>query len=330
MMSVIIAFIKKAVVPYVARVIYRFKYEKSYLHTYHDCLCMNNNVLIPQTISEQLLYSTVRIIGLIDNKPTSFGTGFFYNIKIDDTKQIELILTNKHVIENNSSLSFFLHEATLVNDHLYPAGSSFQITFNDFKTIWIPHPNPDVDLGALLFVPIREQVKNQLNKVPFIQTLDESLIKDDMQLKEQSTVADEVLMVGYPIGLWDEFNNFPIIRKGITATHPAIDFQNKSIGVVDIACFPGSSGSPILICMEGSFSDKLGNLVIGGRKIIFLGLLSSGPTFTSEGKIEIKEIPTVNMQTVSINTQMIHLGYYVKAKEILNLCNHIKKITGHN
>ncbi|HBD7115611.1 TPA: hypothetical protein OX081_000894 [Legionella pneumophila] len=90
-----------------------------------------------------------------------------------------------------------------------------------------------------------------------------------------------------------------------------------------MACFPGSSGSPVLICLQG-FHDKVGNYHIGANKNILLGLLSSGPYLTQSGKIEIKEIPTTNMVPVASFNQMIHLGYYVKAKEILVLCEHIK------
>ncbi|MDF1929964.1 hypothetical protein PGH45_07675 [Legionella pneumophila] len=134
---------------------------------------------------------------------------------------------------------------------------------------------------------------------------------------------NKVLMIGYPIGLWDEVNNFPIVRNGITASHPSLDFNGRSIGIIDMACFPGSSGSPVLICLQG-FHDKVGNYHIGANKNILLGLLSSGPYLTQSGKIEIKEIPTTNMVPVASFNQMIHLGYYVKAKEILVLCEHIK------
>lgn len=43
--------------------------------------------------------------------------------------------------------------------------------------------------------------------------------------------------VVYEIGLWDELNNFPIIRNGITVSHPVLNFNGKSIGIVDMACY---------------------------------------------------------------------------------------------
>ena len=76
--------------------------------------------------------------------------------------------------------------------------------------------------------------------------------------------------------------------------------------------------------MKG-FHDKSGTYHIGASKNILLGLLFSGPYLTQSGKIEIKEIPTANIAPVTTYNQMIHLGYYVKAKEISVLCDVIKE-----
>lgn len=255
--------------------------------------------------------------------------GFFFHINLEGSSKIELILTNKHAVKDCKSLSFYLHEAESDDERLYPTGKSLSINIEDYSSIWIPHPDPDVDLGALLFVPIAEQIKAGLNKEVFRIPLDEALIKTDQALLNTTSVGDEVLMVGYPNGLWDEINNFPILRKGIAATPPGLDFQNEEsnirgkVGIVDIASFPGSSGSPILICMQGSFPDKAGNLNVG-NKVILLGLLSSGPIYTSEEKIQIKAIPTQLVPVTQYN-QMLHLGIYVKAKTILELSFLIKE-----
>lgn len=214
-------------------------------------------IIQPRTVAEQLLYSTVQICG-----DYGTGTGFFFHIQLDKDKQIQLILTNKHVIDGNKTLSFYFHEAINNHQKQEPTNHSFSITVENYADIWIPHPNSDIDLGALLFVPIRQHAKEQLKKEIFNVSFDDSLIRTDDALAEESDVDNKVLMIGYPIGLWDEINNFPIVRDGITASHPALDFNGKSIGVIDMACFPGSSGSPILICMKG-FHDKTGTYHVG-------------------------------------------------------------------
>lgn len=61
-------------------------------------------------------------------------------------------------------------------------------------------------------------------------------------------------MIGYPNGLWDSQNNLPIIRRGITATSVKKDYNGKKEFLIDAAVFPGSSGSPVFIFNEGSYS----------------------------------------------------------------------------
>lgn len=43
-------------------------------------------------------------------------------------------------------------------------------------------------------------------KIPIVIPFDESLIPSEAQLKELSAIED-IVMVGYPDGIWDSFNN---------------------------------------------------------------------------------------------------------------------------
>jgi hypothetical protein len=165
---------------------------------------------------------------------------------------------------------------------------------------------------------------NAMTPFPFFKALDPTLIRSQSQLEELNAVED-ILMAGYPNGLWDATNNFPLLRRGITASHPGVEFDVGGVGttVVDIASFPGSSGSPVFIYNTGTFSDKKGNTTIGGR-VIFLGILYSGPTFQSDGSIVIRNIPTVNVAVPQMN-MMMNLGYIIKARELAELGSAIFK-----
>ena len=264
---------------------------------------------------------------MINNQPNSTGTDFFYRFSIGDNKFVGLILINRHVIGNNKAFSFFFHELDdkqSPQSQSGPLGKSISITIDDISSLWVPHPDPNVDLVAILFSPIEAKIRNEQNKQIFRIALDDTIIKSDDELEQISSVGDEVLMVGYPIGLWDKKANFPIIRKSISATHSTIDFEGNSIGIVDVACFSGSSGSPILIVKEGIHTNKKRNTALGSNIAILLGLLFAGPFNSKEGDIEIKEIPTKRTMVTNYQ-QMIHLGYYVKVKEILKLCEQIKE-----
>ncbi|MEB0261247.1 MULTISPECIES: hypothetical protein [unclassified Mucilaginibacter] len=90
-------------------------------------------------------------------------------------------------------------------------------------------------------------------------------------------MLEEILMVGYPNGIWDQINNKPILRRGITATHPNFDYNGQKEVMIDTACFPGSSGSLVFIFNEHGYQDKKGNITLGSSRVYLLGVLFARP-----------------------------------------------------
>lgn len=267
----------------------------------------------PISISERMMFNTVRLVA----SDRSSGTGYFYNFVIDN-KIVPVIITNKHVVNYNSNetMTFYLHLRNGENE----SNESYQVTLT---LNWIFHSKKDL---CFCFVnPVFEFVKKQTSKDVFYIAIDETILPSQKMLEELSAL-EELVMVGYPIGLWDKNNNFPIFRKGYTASHPAIDFNESGIGLVDMACFPGSSGSPIYILNEGGYKDKVGNLNWGQSRIIFIGTLFSGPIYDATGKLVVTDIPTSNQVVESHTGIMVNLGYYIKSSEILEFKNIIKEI----
>lgn len=267
----------------------------------------------PQAITEKLLFSTIKI-----NTKTGTGTGFFFEFTNENVR-IPVILTNKHVVKDTDVISLSLHVA----HNQQPTDENINV---EYQTNWIEHPK--YDLCCCFFQPLVEYCNSTLKKAIYYAPIGESNIWNDKQLSELKTMED-IVMVGYPIGLWDDVHNLPIFRKGVTSTHPAINFKGEKIGLIDAACFPGSSGSPICILNEGGYVDKYNNTNLGGSRFALLGIQFAVPVFNAKGEIIIQEIPT--KQETFINTQlMTNLGYYIKASEILTLkeevLKHIKEI----
>jgi hypothetical protein len=116
----------------------------------------------------------------------------------------------------------------------------------------------------------------------------------------------------------------PIFRKGITATHPNLNYEGRDEFLIDAACFPGSSGSPVFLYNMGSYADRQGGTVIGTR-IALLGILYAGPQFTVKGEIVVSPIPT-QMKPVPISRIPTNLGIVIKAKQILEFKPIIEKM----
>ena len=81
-----------------------------------------------------------------------------------------------------------------------------------------------------------------------------------------------------------------------------------------MACFPGSSGSPIYILNETSYSDKKGNMYMG-KRVILIGILYAGPRYNAQGDLIVTTIPT-HQKIQTTTPMMINLGYYIKAHEL--------------
>lgn len=155
------------------------------------------------------------------------------------------------------------------------------------------------------------------NKSPFFRSLYKSLIPT-AEIMQELNAMEELVMIGYPNGIWDNVNNQPILRRGITATHPNKDYLGKKEFMADIACFPGSSGSPVLVFNPNGYQDKNGNIYMGTSRVLLMGVLYAGPQHTATGEIEVVTVPTRQVP-MSILRIPNNLGMIIKSERILEL-----------
>ncbi|PWK80721.1 trypsin-like peptidase [Fulvimonas soli] len=261
--------------------------------------------------AEKLMQTTVRLECLLQNGKTSTGTGFFFSFEVDENASIPLIVTNKHVINGSTRGTFVL---TKRDDAGEPVVGSYEhIQLDNFESLWLKHPDPNVDLAVFPMAPLLNGAE-QAGKKFFFLPLGETLIPTSEVLSGLGGIED-ITMIGYPNGIWDIRNNMPIVRRGITATNPKHDYNGLPIFVIDCACFPGSSGSPVLIFNQGGYMDANGNLNLGGTRVILLGVLFAGPQHVAEGEVQTIDVP---LQQLSISLSKIpnNLGFVVKAQKL--------------
>lgn len=276
------------------------------------------------TTSEQLAFTTIRIQCQSDSEGISIGTGWFFIFSFDDGKQVPVIITNHHVIKGSAKGTFQLTRANA--DGTPQIGKFDHIVFDNFEKNWFHHPKPEIDLCFMPIAPLLYEARKQGVSF-FCRQIDESLLPNQKLLSEL-TALEEILMIGYPIGIWDSFNNMPIFRKGITATHPNLNYEGKDEFLIDAACYPGSSGSPVFLYNLGTFSNRQGGTSIGTR-IALLGVLYAGHQFNVEGEIKVLPIPT-QMKPVPISRIPINLGVVIKANQILDFKPIIEKMLKAN
>lgn len=273
------------------------------------------NIQIDTHHSNQLLFLTARIFGKTSNGSDVCGTGFFYDLSTEAKADLGtmLLVTNKHVIDDMVSGEFAMH---LHDGGSHPSGKSVLVLPSDFQKHWIMHPDPEVDLCA---APLRELLVDSGvdGEMLWNTCLSRVHIGTETDLALLPSV-ENVVMVGYPIGAWDDVNNLPLVRKGITSTHPGIDYQGRPVGLVDIASFPGSSGSPILVYNDGVVLSRSHPSTAARSRSMLLGVLFQQMIFPEDGTIQYRKVPT-KIVPFPVTHLSAHLGVYCKAREILVL-----------
>lgn len=260
---------------------------------------------------EQLAFVTIRIECDLSTGGVSTGTGFFYRFAENEFTHVPTIVTNKHVIKNGTigRILFTLQKANGEPD----IGNTHSWIITDFEKAWIPHPDPSIDLCVMPIHQLLALAQAQGKQFVFT-TLAPDLVPSDDDIKD-FVGMEKIIMIGYPNGIWDQKNNFPVFRSGITATHYRYDWNGKPEFLIDAACFPGSSGSPVLVCDIGQVHTRSG-VQIGNTRIKLLGVLYAGPQHQVDGSVEIVPIPISN-QLITTSRIPNNLGMVIKSR-VLN------------
>lgn len=261
------------------------------------------------TPAEELLYSTIKIESFTNGSLAGTGTGFFVTFPYKPNADVAVVVTNKHVIASATELAFTCHLA----DGNEPSGQ--------FRTVRIPiepgliyrHPARDVDLCAILFQPIATYAQQTLGAHLFYICTGMGSIPTEAEWHEFDAIED-VIMVGYPRGISDAHNNMPITRRGITASSLSKKYEGRDEFMIDMACFPGSSGSPVFIfdMAKPVFNSKTGSFGMRSRMRL-LGALYAGPVIDSHGQIILAKPTTISVKS------MMHLGNVIRSTKIIDL-----------
>jgi hypothetical protein len=259
-----------------------------------------------------IVRSTVKIDCTLENGTVCSGPGFFFTFLKTDDNYVPAIITNKHVIEGAVTGCIYF---TVSDDTVMPNGCRYEkVILDQFEKRWLQHPEESIDLCIMPIADIMKNFHNKGIKIA-IALIETSLIPSSQALSELLEIED-VTMVGYPIGLWDEINNYPIVRRGITATPPFLNFCGNEEFLIDAACFPGSSGSPVFLYNEGGYTTKTGTFVVAGGRLLLLGVLYGGAWYNeNEGKIKTANLPRMK-KALTVTEIPNNLGVVIKSNKI--------------
>ncbi len=251
-------------------------------------------------ISLTWVHATIRV----ENEWGKGGTGFLVIRKMEKNQGKVFLVTNKHVIHLDPESREKAHFLTLFLNVREKDGTVVGKTFQaplieDDQKLWREHPNPHVDVTAV-------DITSLINSHPNLENrgADYSLFATPQILKEENiTEGEEVLILGYPLGLFHTRIHSPLVRQGIVATKIGERIQVRlpsSSGdplrveipgfLIDAAIIPGSSGSPVVL--KPIIGRKIKDKVEMGTAVPYLlGIVSA--TETTAIRMEGYAFPTL-------------------------------------
>ena len=266
--------------------------------------------------TDKMAKSTVRI-ECFEAERRSVGSSFYCVFPLKTLGAVPVLITNRHVVEGFRNIRIVLstapdpRQATLERRRV--------LAFNRLDEVVHFHDNPEIDLAAILLRPILNRNVNDGSTI----YLEDISLKDFAAegVENQLRFVEDVLVVGYPQGQWDETRNLPLFRRGITASPAMLDYNGESKFLIDCAIFPGSSGSPVFLYNFPAYIED--GKVNFGERCALLGVVSSVLVHDVEGTVEEVDIPTAT--GVTISEMPSNLGVVIKAREILKLAEVIAR-----
>lgn len=230
------------------------------------------------------LYATVPI----DNPQGESGTGFLVLREIAPSQGRVFLLTNKHVICRDSAMRSSVHHIRCHFNTKESDGSAGTVSGEiplinpDGSKRFREHPDADTDVFAI-------EVTDVIQLNPKIEKRWATYNDFALEAKRTEldiTVGEDIVTIGYPLGLRQGDSNFPLIRQGVISTKIGTRLKDKvqdSQGnirnrtlrafLIDGATVPGSSGSPVVL--KPVIGRIQGNsIIMGSAPPVLLGIVA--------------------------------------------------------
>ncbi|MGH7828278.1 MAG: trypsin-like peptidase domain-containing protein [Candidatus Binatia bacterium] len=250
-------------------------------------------ILCTKATASPIAKTWLRATAKIENEEGKTGTGFFVFREVKKNSGKIFLVTNKHVVNEDRQKRLAAQRLKIFVNLNGNSGTveaaDFEIPLIDDKgkPLWREHEDIHVDVLAV-------DIAHFVNRTP---KLHKQLIRytdfitPEIMEKQDVTIADEVLIVGYPAGLTHAKTNFPLVRQGLIATRigERITLEvNDSTGkkttveipgfLVDATVIGGSSGSPIILKPVRGFKITDGTneaTILPEKNPYLLGIISA-------------------------------------------------------
>lgn len=188
---------------------------------------------------------TLIAIGDMDKKKficeaTGFLIGFVAKKSGDLTKRTYYVylVTNRHVFEDKKNVYFRMNK-------LDGGAAVFKqpLHYSNGEPRWLAHGYEEVDI-AMMAIKTRVLQDRKLEFTIF----NEEMSAFYRNFKDIGIeVGDEVYVLGFPMGIAGELQNYPYVKWGVISRIDKELVRKTKTFLIDSSIFPGNSGSPVVL-----------------------------------------------------------------------------------
>jgi len=218
---------------------------------------------------------------------SSRGSGFLVAMNPPVFDRV-VVVTNKHVIDSNEAIRHAATDVTVwmnkkdANGAIAATTVSVSLYDSGGAALWREHPSPEVDVYAFDLSPTIAANSDLV----FRYATESAFASAHERTSLDITGGDEVIVVGYPLGLRQGPTNHPLIRQGIIATRIGEELwedvavpgggttvRKRRGFLFDGATIPGSSGSPVIL--KPAIGRIVGDAIwMGNTPAMLLGIVA--------------------------------------------------------
>ncbi len=267
----------------------------------------------PRFFIEQIFFSILRIEILDDkDKLQSIGTGFMIRIDLptgypvqNPKEALVLLVSNKHILAGRKRFNIRFHRRQ-TNSNLPQLGETLIYHTTNYGKALFLHPDPKIDLACINISTVISDLHSKIYYKCFDRTV--FALFSEYELEP----GHRVVFIGYPENRYDQKHNLPILRSGVIASHPKLNYNGKEQFLIDAQVFPGSSGSPVFLNMKEAQWNVGITSIDPGPPYLFVGVVSA----TMIRNNLVTPLPT---SLLGVSQEIIGLGLVYKSTALDDL-----------
>ena len=204
-------------------------------------------------LQKVILKSTV----YIKNSFGNVGTGFLISKSVEENRKGLFLITNKHMLRKDGAGEY----TKSIDVRFYAIDQAKGVEWvripvllddNQFANIVFMHPKEEIDIVGILISPIAAQMQDRIS---FMNLGEDTIVTREISQKEYIDSGEDLVVLGYPAGIFSENNYLPLMKSGLLASSSSEDLLLKlgnkeikgKIYLVEGALFGGNSGGPVLV-----------------------------------------------------------------------------------